>query len=77
MSVEFPFTHDISRLLSMLEDVPTDVSEHWHLIELNVFAVRARYESGLVGDEQSIDRSTMIDDVERLLLHVEQIVASI
>lgn len=72
--VEFPLTHDISRLLALLEEVGAEgVDGYWGLVEFNMFAVQARYESGLMDLDQALDRVAILDDVQALLLKVEGI----
>ncbi len=66
-SVAFPLTHDLSRLLGLLEENGTDVSAFWPLVQYTVFAVQARYEAGLMANEPPIDRNAVIADVEQLL----------
>lgn len=73
--VDFPLTHDVSRLLALLEEVGAEGADgYWHLVEFNMFAVQARYESGLMDDEQDLDREAVIEDVQALLLKVEALV---
>lgn len=66
-SVAFPFTHDLSRLLDLLEESGADVGRFWPLVEYTVFAVQARYEAGLLASEVPIDRIAVIDEVRQLL----------
>lgn len=66
-AVTFPLTHDLSRLLDLLEENGADVSRFWSLVEYTVFAVQARYEAGLLASEAPIDRSAVIDEVRQLL----------
>lgn len=70
--VDFPLTHDVSRLLALLEEVGAEGAEgYWHLVELNMFAVQARYESGLMEFEQALDRAAILEDIQALLVVVE------
>ena len=70
-SVEFPLTHDISRLLGLLEEAGVDVGLFWPLVEYTVFAVQARYEAGLMESDALIDRPAAIRAVNDLLMQVE------
>lgn len=70
-STDFPLTHDLSHLLGLLEGVGVDVSPYLPLVEFNMFAVQARYESGLMELEEALDREAVILEVEKLLLKVE------
>ena len=66
-SVIFPLTHDLSRLLDLLEENGADVNLFWSLVQYTVFAVQARYETGLVETETPIDRVAVIEAVQQLL----------
>ena len=70
IDVEYPLTHDLSRLLLLLEESGQDVTDYWPLVEFNVFAVQARYESGLMALEEPLDRKLLIASIDRLLLKV-------
>ncbi len=45
LGVEYPKTHDISLLLSMLSDYDRSVESYYDLIEFNPYAVQFRYEA--------------------------------
>lgn len=66
-SIAFPRTHDLSRLLDLLEETGVDVGIFWPLVEYTVFAVQARYEAHLVDIEAPLDRAAAIAAVQRLL----------
>ena len=70
IGVDYPLTHDLSRLLLLLEESDQDVTEYWPLVEFNVFAVQARYESGLMAQEEPLDRKLIIASIDQLLLKV-------
>ncbi|MDP1634438.1 MAG: HEPN domain-containing protein, partial [Gallionellaceae bacterium] len=74
-SIEFPLTHDLSRLLGLLEEASVDVSLFWPLVQYTVFAVQARYEAGLMESEASIDRLAVIAEVEHLVTTVASLTA--
>ncbi len=69
-SVIFPLTHDLSRLLDLLEENGADVNLFWSLVQYTVFAVQARYETGLMETEPPIDRVAVIAEVQQLLATV-------
>ena len=73
-SVSFPLTHDLSRLLGLLEENGSDVSTFWPLVQYTVFAVQARYEAGLMETEAPIDRSAVIREVQQLLGSVARLI---
>lgn len=70
-AIEYPLTHDLSRLLLCLEESGEDVTGYWPLVEFNVFAVQARYESGLMALEEPLDRKSIVSSIDLLLLKVE------
>jgi HEPN domain-containing protein len=41
---KYPFTHDISMLLKLLEENGCSVSEYWEFAEMSAFAMNLRYE---------------------------------
>lgn len=69
-SIAFPFTHDLSRLLALLEDDGVEVAAFWQLVQYTVFAVQARYEASLTDMDEAMDRAAAIADVQRLLATV-------
>lgn len=74
-SIDFPLTHDLSRLLGLLDEAGVDVSLFWPLVQYTVFAVQARYEAGLMESEASIDRLAVIAEVEHLVTTVASLTA--
>ena len=71
LGAAYPFTHDLTDLLSRLEDGGQDISEYWHFADLNPFAVEFRY-GGAVFDDMPLDRLAMIRSVEGLTNRVKQ-----
>jgi hypothetical protein len=69
-SLTFPMTHDLSRLLDLLEENGVDVSPFWPLVQYSVFAVQARYEAGLMETESPLDRVAVISEVQQLLVEI-------
>jgi HEPN domain-containing protein len=41
---KYPFTHDVSMLLKLLEENGCSVSEYWEFAEMSAFAMNIRYE---------------------------------
>jgi HEPN domain-containing protein len=41
---KYPFTHDVSMLLKLLEESGCAVSEYWDFAEMSAFAMNIRYE---------------------------------
>ncbi len=69
-SIDFPLTHDLSRLLGLLEEVGADIGVFWPFVQYTVFAVQARYESGLMESEAPLDRVAVVAEVEQLMITV-------
>lgn len=63
------YTHDLSFLLHALETHGADMEPYWHLVELNGYAVRFRYES-YPDDEQPLDRDAL---TQSILMLYEQV----
>jgi HEPN domain-containing protein len=72
---DFPYTHDLDRLLQQLEDLGCDVSDYWNLVAFTDFALSFRYE-GLLADSQPIDRKATTSQVQSFYNHVESVVQS-
>lgn len=70
---EYPFVHDISRLLTILGEHGCDVERFWDLVEYNAFAVQFRYEA-FDSFEKPLDRPAVISKVQALFDHVQEIV---
>ncbi len=69
MEVLFPLTHDISRLLPLLEKQGVDLGELWEWADLTPFAVEHRY-AWTSDEEAPLDRADLIDRVNGLLDHI-------
>jgi HEPN domain-containing protein len=67
----YPKTHDLSRLLRLLEELGADVGPFQDLIEYNPYAVQLRYETFEPGDEP-LDRDQAIERTRDLLEHVQR-----
>lgn len=74
LSVDFPLTHDLSRLLGLLEDAGAEMTDYWSLVEFTVYAVQARYEAGLLEAEEPLNRVDVTAEVERLLAKVAALI---
>jgi len=75
LRVPFPRTHDLDELGALLEEAGQKIPKFLHvLLEFTDFAVAFRYDAfpDLEGD---IDRGVCINQVGRLLQHVQQILA--
>lgn len=72
----YPMTHELTRLLVLLENQGVEVGAYWPLVQYTIFAVQARYEEGIVDLDEPIDRVMEIWNVRALLTHVEQVIIS-
>ena len=75
---EYPLTHDLSRLFSLLESEGAEVEPFWPLARFAPYAVQARYAEGLPeADEadEALDRAAVVAEVTVLLSRVAAIVA--
>jgi len=75
LGVEYPKTHDISLLLSLLESRGQSVGGFCDLIELNPYAVQFRYEAF---DDlgEPLERNAVLDRVMKLARTVEGLIPS-
>ena len=74
-AVIYPMTHELTRLLTLVERQGADVEKFWPLVQYVMFAVQARYEEGIADLDEPIDRAAEVENVRALLTHVEQVVA--
>ncbi len=74
--VVYPITHELTRLLALLESQGAEVEKFWSLVQYTMFAVQARYEEGIADLDEPIDRRVAIENVRALLAHVEQIITA-
>ncbi|MEY3123314.1 MAG: hypothetical protein RI993_2139 [Pseudomonadota bacterium] len=72
----YPMTHELSRLLALLELRGIEVSAYWPLVQYTIFAVQARYEEGITELDEPIDRKMEILNVHALLTHVEHAIVA-
>ncbi|MBF0154163.1 MAG: HEPN domain-containing protein [Magnetococcales bacterium] len=70
LDVEYPKTHELHRLLILLEKQGAVVNHFYWVEEFNPFAVQFRYESSLWGEP--LDRTLAIAQVDELLDHVRR-----
>jgi HEPN domain-containing protein len=64
--LEYPLTHNLARLLAILEDESAQVENFWELNEYTAFAVEFRYGS-LNLTEEPLNRPVVIGQVTRLI----------
>ncbi|MDO8892882.1 MAG: HEPN domain-containing protein [Sulfurimicrobium sp.] len=72
----YPMTHELSRLLALLENQGAELEKFWPLVQYTLFAVQARYEEGIAELDEPIDRAAEIENVRVLLAHVEQMITA-
>ena len=72
----YPMTHELARLLALLELQGIEVNAYWPLVQYTIFAVQARYEEGITELDEPIDRKMEVRNVRALLTQVEHAVAT-
>lgn len=73
--ITYPPTHDLARLLTILEKTGADIEQFWPLVQFTIFAVQARYEDGLTDLDEPLERVIEIENVRTLLATTEKFVA--
>lgn len=73
LGAEYPLTHNIARLLAILEDLGVKVAPLWDLADYTVFAVEFRY-GALIEEEEPLNRNEVIYRVQELFEQVEQVI---
>lgn len=72
--IEYPFTHHLVRLLTILVNCGEDMEVFWALEQYSVFSVQARYEEGDVALDEPLHRDAVIAEVHTLLDKVDALV---
>jgi HEPN domain-containing protein len=67
---EYPLTHNLARLLAILEDEGAQVEDFWDLTEYTAFAVEFRYGS-LDMSQEPLNRPVVVSQVARLIERVK------
>ncbi len=71
---EYPLTHDLGLLLERLNSLGIDITSFADLSDLGIFAVHLRYDEA--GEDHGFpERGEIIEEVSKLVLHVERLVA--
>lgn len=73
--VDCPRTHDLRRLLRLLEEQGADVLTFWPLMEYSIYSVQTRYEEGLLCADDPLDRAQAQSDARLLWQHVDDLLA--
>jgi hypothetical protein len=73
----YPLTHELPRLLTMLEGIGAGIEGFWPLMRFTPYAVQARYEEGPASVDDFLDRAAGIAEVQALLRHVSTIIGGI
>lgn len=71
--IEYPFTHQLARLMTILKNGGEDMEVFWALDQYSVFSVQARYEEGDVALDEPLNRDVVIVEVQTLLDRVARI----
>lgn len=67
---EYPFTHDLPRLFSLLRRAGANAERFRPLARFTPYAVQARYDEGDPDTEDALDRPAVVAEVSALLEHV-------
>jgi HEPN domain-containing protein len=70
---KYPFTHDISMLLKILEENNCPVAEYWEFAEMTAFALNIRYD-GIDETAQPLNRDHIIKSLSLLFESVKKMV---
>lgn len=70
--ITYPPTHDLARLLTLLEKTGANIEQFWPLVQFTIFAVQARYEDGLTDLDEPLARSAEIENARSLMIAVER-----
>jgi len=71
LDIEFPLTHDISLLLTVLEEQNVPIADFWDLVEFTAFAVQFRYAA--FENTAPLNRADILTKVDTLFSHVQAI----
>ena len=71
--IEYPFTHQLARLMTILKNDGEDMEVFWALDQYSVFSVQARYEEGDVALDEPLNRDAVIVEVQTLLDRVARV----
>jgi len=69
---EYPLTHNLARLLVILEDQGEEVKDFWDLAEYTVYAVEFRY-GPLDMVEEALNRPLIIAKVQKLVSQIQKL----
>lgn len=72
-NILYPLTHELPRLLALLEKAVVDVEAFKELDEFTAYAVEARYAEG-ESESTALDRGNVITKVATLLDHVDSVI---
>jgi HEPN domain-containing protein len=70
----YPLTHELTRLLVLLENAGENIERFMDLDEYTAYAVEARYAEG-DPDDSSLDREDAIRKIGGLLGHVDKVIS--
>lgn len=73
LHLSYPKSHDISRLVQILENAGADVSRFPDLDAYSVFAVQYRYEAYDEGGER-LDRDAVVNGTREFMSHVRHVI---
>jgi len=66
IGIEYPKTHDLRALLSLLDEQGCEIGKLWHFVEFNAYAVQFRY-GAYDSASEPLDRMDVCKQVQSLL----------
>ncbi len=66
----YPHSHELPRLLTLLENSGADIEDFWPLARFTPYAVQSRYEEGPVAGVPPLNREDVILEIQALLERV-------
>jgi len=73
LKIDFPFVHNIARLLAILEENGCNIDIFWDMVEFNAYAVAFRYDADEITGEP-LDRQNTIERIQKVYDHVKDVI---
>jgi HEPN domain-containing protein len=75
MGLVYPLTHQLPRLLALLESAGADVESFLPLVRFTPYAVQTGYEESPPEADEALDRAAIVAEVQILLHHVATLIS--
>jgi len=73
----YPFTHQISRLLVLLQNSGAEVDSLWWADEFTIYAHQARYGEGHLAADAPLERESILQAVDQLVNQVQAVLKAV